>query len=210
MSKNKTKDNNNKKVVQTIRDLHKTIMNHDKNLPQTDMIQVKLKDGKAMTIDGKIVENVMELYKTFEIDMNLLDEFSVSMIQQLKETNLSKDDEIDEDLIKRELIMQYANDGLLEYFLYLQFVQNNQFILDVSLETTMYYKMFIKTIISLLTTSVDESANILIHSLNFLMEHNATFYLNKIKILLNNLNSMIKNDRFDNIYSELKWNDIIN
>ena len=132
------------------------------------------------------------------------------MIKQLKETNLSKDDEIDEDLIKRELIMKYANDGLLDYFLYLQFVQNNQFILDVSLETTMYYKMFIKTIISLLTTSVDESTHILKESLKFLMDNNATCYLNKIKTLLNNLKGMIKNDRFDNIYSELNWKDIVN
>lgn len=210
MNKNETKEHINKQVVQTIRDLHKIIMTHDYNLPQTDMIQVTLKDGKAMTVDGKIVENVMELYKLFDVDVNLLDDFSTSMIQQLKETNLSKDDEIDEDLIKRELIMKYANDGLLDYFLYLQFVQNNQFILDVSLETTMYYKMFIKTIISLLTTSVDESTHILKESLKFLMDNNATCYLNKIKTLLNNLKGMIKNDRFDNIYSELNWKDIVN
>ena len=200
----KIKDKNNDKVVQVIRDLNNLLKTHDSNLPQTDIIQVTLNDGKTITVDGNPIDNVLELYKIFEIDVNLLDEFSLPMIQNAKEYG----DEINEELVKRELIMNYVNNGLLEYFLYLQFVKNNQFILDVSLETNLHYKMFIKTIVSLLTESVDESTFILTESLMFLMKHNSIFYLNKIETLLDNLKNMIKNDKFD-IHSGINWKDIV-
>lgn len=201
----KIKDKNNDKVVQVIRDLNNLLKTHDSNLPQSDIIQVTLNDGKTITVNGNPIDNVLELYKIFEIDVNLLDEFSLPMIQNAKEYG----NEINEELVKRELIMNYVNNGLLEYFLYLQFVKNNQFILDVSLETSLHYKMFIKTLVSLLTESVDESTFILTESLMFLMKHNSIFYLNKIETLLDNLNNMIKNDKFD-IHSGINWKDIVN
>ena len=200
----KIKDKNNDKVVQVIRDLKNLLKTHESNFPPTDIIQVTLNDGKTITVEGKAIDNVFELYKIFKLEVNLLDEFSLPMIQKAKEYG----DEINEELMKRELIMDYANNGLLEYFLYLQFVKNNQFILDVSLETSLHYKMFIKTIVSLLTEPVDESTFILTESLMFLMKHNSIFYLNKIETLLDNLNNMIKNDKID-IHSGINWKDVV-
>ena len=203
----KIKDkHNNDKVVQAIRDLNNLLKTHESNFPPKDIIQVTLNDGKTITIEGDSIDNILELYKIFEVDVNLLDDFSLDIIQKSKE--YGEGEEINEELVKRDLIMNYVREGVLEYFLYLQFIKNNQFILDVSLETSLHYKMFIKTIVSLLTESVEESTFILTESLMFLMKHNSIFYLNKIGTLLDNLNNMIKNDKLD-IHSGLNWKDVV-